>query len=229
MRIVMFASGAFAIPTLRALAHPDQRQHELVCLISQPDRGTGRGRRTHPTPARQQAIDLGIETIAADDVNEPQMRDRIASYNADLGLVIAFGQKIGGDVRGLFRHQCVNLHASLLPAYRGAAPFQWAIINGEQRTGVTVFRLVDRMDAGPVYATRWTYIKPEERACELHDRLAAIGVDAMNATLEALDADPPAEPIPQDDSQATYAPKLSVESARIDWANPAERPRSWPT
>jgi len=223
VRIVLFASGDFAIPTLRALTDPAHTAHEVACLVSQPDRATGRGRRRRPTPSRSAAIDLGLDTIATDDVNSPEMVDALRRFQADLGLVVAFGQKIGPQVRGLFRHECVNLHASLLPKYRGAAPFQWAVINGDERTGVTVFRLVERMDAGPIYTQRWTHIKPTERACELHDRLAAIGVDAISATLEILTDDPTHEPQPQDESQATRAPKLTKEDGHISFDMPAER------
>ena len=223
MRIVLFASGDFAIPTLQSLTDPRGGTHNVVCLVTQPDRAVGRGRKEKPTPAKAEALDRGLETIATDDVNAPETVERLGCFEADLGLVIAFGQKIGGQVRSLFRHQCVNLHASLLPQYRGAAPFQWAVINGEERTGVTVFRLVDRMDAGPIYVQRWTRLKPEERACELHDRLAGIGVDAVNATLEILETDPSCEPQPQDDSLATRAPKLSKEDGHIRFDVPAQK------
>lgn len=221
MRIVLFASGDFAVPTMRSLVGPGS--HAIVGVVSQPDRGAGRGRRDTPTPVKAEALRLGLEVITTDNVNAPEMIERVRDFNADLGLAIAFGQKIGPDVRGLFPHQCINLHASLLPKYRGAAPFQWAIINGEERTGVTVFRLVDRMDAGPIYTTRWTAIRPEERACELHDRLAQVGVDAVQGALEAIAADPPAEPVPQDDTLATRAPRLTKQDGLLHFDEPADR------
>lgn len=221
MRIVLFASGEFAVPTLRSLTDPAHPGHEVAAVVTQPDRTGGRGRRTQPTPIKAEATALGIEVLAFEDVNAPAACRRLAACRADLGLVIAFGQKIGGEVRRLFRHECVNLHASLLPKYRGAAPFQWAIIRGEPRTGVTVFRLVDRMDAGPIYASRWTAIKPEERADELHDRLARIGVDAVAATLAILETDPTFQPAPQNDAEATRAPKLRKEDGFIRFDVPA--------
>ena len=221
MRIVLLASGDFASPTLRALAHPSS-PHELVAVVTQPDRGSGRGRKTTPTPVKIEAGELGIEAVSVEDVNTAESVERLASYQADLGLVIAFGQKIGPAARATFRRDCVNLHASLLPKYRGAAPFQWAIINGEERTGVTVFRLVDRMDAGPIYTQRWTSVKPEERANELHDRLAAIGVDAVKATLEILENERDFEPAPQNDAEATRAPKLSKADGLIQFDLPVD-------
>jgi len=223
VRILLFASGDFAIPTMRSLVDPAKPGHEIACVITQPDRASGRGRHSQPTPVRTMAEKLGLPVIASENVNAPDMIAQLADFNADLGLVIAFGQKIRAEVRTLYRHQCVNLHASLLPKYRGAAPFQWTVINGDEVAGVTVFRLVDRMDAGPVYLTRRTGIKEDERACELHDRLAMIGVDAVRATLNLLSQDPPPEPTPQDEALATTAPKLTKEDGYIRFDQPAQR------
>jgi len=215
MRIVLFASGEFAVPTLRSLVDPAKPGHEVVCAVTQPDRSSGRGLRAKPTPVRAMAEALGLPVCACADVNAPEMMERLRALRADLGLVIAFGQKIGAGVRDLFRHECVNLHASILPRYRGAAPFQWTILNGDEYAGVTVFRLVERMDAGPIYVTRRTRVNEDERACELHDRLAMIGVDAVRATLELLERQPDFQPTPQDDALATRAPKLSRRDSRI--------------
>jgi methionyl-tRNA formyltransferase len=221
MRIVMFASGEFAIPTLLSLTDPQHDKHEVVAVVTQPDRPSGRGQSAKPTPVKAAALELGLDVIATEDVNAPEIVERLQACGADLGLAIAFGQKIGKGVRELFRHECVNLHASLLPKYRGAAPFQWALINGEERTGVTVFRLVDRMDAGPVYVHRWTLIKPDETASQLHDRLSRIGVDAVTATLDILANDANFVPAEQDESQATRAPKLKKEDGYLRFDRPA--------
>ncbi len=218
MRIVLMASGEFAIPTLRSLVNSG---HELPLVITQPDRGSGRGRKTQCTATKAKALELGLEVLATPNVNESAVVDRIRELNADLGLVIAFGQKIGAEVRELFARDCINLHASLLPKYRGAAPFQWCVINGDQETGVTTFRLVDRMDAGSIYVQRMTGLRPQEQACELHDRLAAIGVDAVNATIELMETDPDFEPVPQDDTLATKAPKLSKSDGHVRFDQPA--------
>jgi methionyl-tRNA formyltransferase len=221
MRVVLFASGDFAIPTLRALTDPAHPGHEVACVVTQPDRESGRGRRTQPTPVRQAAEELGLRVLPCANVNEPAFLDELRKQDAALGLVIAFGQKIGGEARAVFPLECVNLHASLLPAYRGAAPFQWTIINGDEKAGVTVFRLVDRMDAGPIYTTRWTYVKEDERACELHDRLSRVGVDAVRATLDLLSENPNHEPAPQDEALATKAPKLSKQDGHLRFDRPA--------
>jgi len=214
MRIVFLASGAFAVPTLRRLA---QSEHEVPLVITQPPKPSGRGRRVTRTPVDAIAAELTLETFPVEDVNAPEVVERIRSLDARLGLVIAFGQKLGPELRNTAPGGFVNLHASLLPKYRGAAPINWAIIRGEEKTGCTVFRIVERMDAGPILLTRWTEIKPEETAGELHNRLAGIGVDAVMATLElfADGANPPGTP--QDDSQATTARKLKKTDGVIEW------------
>jgi methionyl-tRNA formyltransferase len=222
MRVVFFGSGDFGIPTLRALTDPRKGKHQVVAVVTQPDRGSGRGRKTHPTPIKAKALELGLDVIAPEDVNTRDVVSRLGALRADIGVVVAFGQKVGAEVRGLFRHECVNLHASLLPKYRGAAPYQWAILQGDEKTGVTVFRLVDRMDAGPVFVTRWTEIKVDERAADLHDRLAGVGVDAIEATLERLEAEPDWQPTPQDETAVTKAPKLRKEDGYLRFERPAE-------
>ncbi len=212
------ASGDFAIPTMRSLL---DHGHEIPLVVTQPDRGSGRGRKTQSTPTKTKAIELGLEVLATPNINDPAIVERIRELRADVGLAIAFGQKIGAEVREVFAHDCINLHASLLPDYRGAAPFQWCVINGDQETGVTTFRLVDRMDAGPIYVQRRTMLRAQERACELHDRLAAIGVDAVHATLDIFASDPGFQPVPQDDTLATRAPKISKEDGHVRFDQPA--------
>ncbi len=230
MRLVLFASGEFAIPTFRWLLNSP---HEIVRVVTQPDRMGGRGRHPLPTPVRQMADERGLPVIAIDNVNAPTVLDELAGLNARLGLVIAFGQKLGprltasrldepaGPIAPVFPSGCVNLHASLLPRHRGAAPINYAILAGDGETGVTVFRLTQRMDGGSVLVTRRTGIKPEETADELHDRLAGVGVDAVQATfgLFEREAEPPGTPQPAEG--VTRAPKLRKEDGYIDFARPA--------
>ncbi len=217
MRLLFFGSGAFGVPTLRNL----QQNHDIAAVITQLDRPSGRGRKLTPTPVKQWATDLGLEVIAVDDVNDPTIGRQLLGLSADVGVVLAFGQKIGPELLTGLNGKCINAHASLLPKYRGAAPFQWAVLNGEEKTGVTVFKLVGRMDAGPILTTRWTSIKEDETAEELHDRLAAIAVDAVSAALEqyAEGANPPGEP--QDEAAATPAPKLRKMDGHLDFSKSA--------
>ncbi|UCE61400.1 MAG: hypothetical protein JSU63_06555 [Phycisphaerales bacterium] len=220
MRIVLLASGVFANPTLRWLA---QSEHEVPLVVTQPARGSGRGRRKTRTPVRALADELGLEALEVEDVNTSEFISILRALDARVGLVIAFGQKLGPELLSAMPGGCINLHASLLPKYRGAAPINWAIVNGEERTGCTVFRVVERMDAGPILSTRWTEIKPEETAGELHDRLAAIGVDAVRAALPMFEGNDLPEGTPQDDALVTRAPKLKKSDGLIDFAQPAVR------
>ncbi|MCC7292913.1 MAG: hypothetical protein IT449_12700 [Phycisphaerales bacterium] len=218
MNIVFLASGEFALPSLRWLANsPDK----VGLVVTQPPRPKGRGKRLTPTPVAAFAREAGLTVAEVEDINAPVEVERLRAARADLGLVIAFGQKLGEAVRSSFARACVNLHASVLPNLRGAAPIQWAVLRGMEETGVTVFRIVERMDAGPILVTRSTAIKPEETAEELHDRLAAIGVDAVRATFDlfAEGANPPGEP--QDDAASTRAPKLKKEDGATRFDRPA--------
>lgn len=218
MRVLFFGSGEFAIPTLRSIAHDG---NEVVTVVSQPDKPRGRGKDVTPTPAKCEALELGLPVVTPPDVNAPEVVSHLLSLKADLAYVAAFGQKIGSTLLGGFPVGIVNLHASLLPSLRGAAPIQWAVINGVQETGVTVFRLVEKMDAGPVLVQRRTLIAPDETADELHERLSRIGCDAVRATLELLQRDPAAPGEPQDTSRVTYAPKLSKTDGHIRFDAPA--------
>ncbi len=217
MRLLFFGSGSFAVPTLRNL----QQNHDIAAVITQPDRPSGRGRKLTPTPVKERALQLGLEVITVERVNDESMVPRLLDFAADVGVVLAFGQKIGSPIRDSIPGGCINAHASLLPKYRGAAPFQWTILNGEEKAGVTVFKLVQRMDAGPILTTRWTSPKPEETADELHDRLAGIAVDAITGAMELYAADPNPPGEPQDDAAATQAPKLRKADGVIDFARPA--------
>ncbi len=218
MRIVFIGSGAFALPTLRWLA---QSEHDLPLVVTQPARPSGRGRKTTPTPVRAMADELGLETLETQDINTSQILVRLRSLDARLGLMIAFGQKLGDELLRTYPAGFINLHASLLPKYRGAAPINWAIARGEERTGCTVFRVVGRMDAGPTLVHRWTTIKTEETAGELHDRLAAIGVDAVKAALQLYEGNTLPEGTPQNEDQATLAPKLKKSDGFVRFDRPA--------
>jgi len=218
MRIVFLGSGAFAEPTLRWLA---ESAYEVPLVVTQPTRAAGRGRRLTRTPVRAVAEELGFEVLEAENVNEVEQVERLRSLDAHVGLVIAFGQKLSTEVLATAPAGYVNLHASLLPKCRGAAPINWSILRGEERGGCTVFRIVERMDAGPILVSRWTQIRPEETAGELHDRLARVGVDAVRQALALHDGGAIPEGQPQNDAEATAAPKLKKADGAIDFAKRA--------
>lgn len=204
MRLVFLASGEFAVPTLRHLA---RSEHEITLVVTQPAKESGRGRRVTPTPTAVAAKELGLPVLEVADINAPEVVAKLWACESRVGLVIAFGQKLGDGVMRAFPCGCVNLHASLLPKLRGAAPIQWAIAQGETQTGVTVFRIVQRMDAGPILTVRATPIGDDENAGQLHDRLAELGVEAVVETLGILqDDNPPGTP--QNESGVTIARKL---------------------
>jgi methionyl-tRNA formyltransferase len=217
MRILFFGSSDFAIPTFASILNDG---HEIVSAVTQPDRQRGRGKRASPTPVKEYALEQGVPVAAPEDVNAADVVEHLKSLNADLAYVAAFGQKIGRELLDAFPVGIVNLHASLLPALRGAAPIQWAVINGEPETGVTVFRLVEKMDAGPILVQRRTQIGLDETADELHDRLARIGCDAVRVTLEMLQDDPDTPGTVQDESKVTKAPKLKKSDGHVTFDQP---------
>src|SRR5690606_14733515 len=156
-------------PTFRAL----REMHDIILVITQPDRPAGRKQKLSPTPIAALAEKLGIPSIKPEDVNDPSVVREIRSFRADAFIVIAFGQKLGPEL--LADQFAINLHASLLPRYRGAAPINWAMINGDEKTGISIITLAPRMDAGEILMQRATPIRTHETAGELHDRLAELG------------------------------------------------------
>ena len=218
MRTIFAGSGEFAVPALRRLA---DRGGDIAFVLTQPSRQAGRGRKMTPTPVHRQADELGLEVIATHQANAPEIVERIRRGEVRLGVTAAFGQKIGSALLEAPVAGWINLHASLLPTYRGASPIHRVVLDRGERTGVTVFRLTERMDAGPVLTSRWTGINPEETTSELHDRLAGIACDALGAALPLFENDIP-EGTPQDESKATPAPRLSKSDGRIDFSRPAE-------
>ncbi|MGE0480076.1 MAG: methionyl-tRNA formyltransferase [Phycisphaerae bacterium] len=214
MRVIFLGTGAFGEPALEALLAAG---HEVVGVVSQPDRAAGRGLATRPTPIHVAADRLRLRHVQTADANA---LDLVGEFGgADVGVVVAFGQKLGPALLASLPRGCVNLHGSLLPKYRGAAPIQWAILSGEATTGVTVFQITAGWDAGPIWATRETPIGATETADELHDRLAVLGGELMIDALARIAAGE--SPTPQDAARATRAPKLSRADRVVDWAQPA--------
>jgi methionyl-tRNA formyltransferase len=215
MRVAFLGTGEFACPALLALVSAG---HAIVTAISQPDRPAGRGRALRPSFVHALADELGIRHIQTEDVNALELPEVLG--DAEIGVVAAFGQKIGIALLDRLPRGCVNIHGSLLPKYRGAAPFQWAIINGDEVTGVTVFQLDQRWDGGAVWAERELRIGPTETAAELHDRLAQLGAELIADTLPLIERGE-VQPRKQDDARATRAPKLSRADSQVDWSQPA--------
>ncbi len=214
MRLVYLGSGAFGLPTLHRLT----AEHSVVLVVTQPDRPAGRHRHLMPTPVCQFGREHGLNTLKPPDVNDPSVAQEIDAAGADALVVIAYGQKLGPAL--LDDAFAINLHASLLPMYRGAAPINWAIINGETETGVSVIRISQRLDAGDVLAQRALRIDPMETAGELEQRLAETGPSLVLQTLSEFESEQ-LHPMRQDEHLASRAPKLTKSDGTVRFDQPA--------
>ena len=218
MKIVYLGSGQFGLACLDAIV---RSSHEVVLVVTQPAQPAGRGRKTTPTPAAKWAAEHSIPVIETADVNAPEIIDRLKKCGPDLTVVIAFGQKISREVVDIAPKGAINVHGSLLPKYRGAAPINWAIVNGETETGVTIITIAERMDAGEILASMKTTLDLEQTAGELHDRLAKLAAPLLVATINEIEAGT-AVYKKQDESRATRAPKLKKADGFLDFTEPAE-------
>jgi methionyl-tRNA formyltransferase len=216
-RIIFMGSPEFALPTLRALAD----HYQVMGVVTQPDRPAGRGRVLSPPPVKTLAISLGIPVIQPSRLKEPQAMQQLREWQPDLIVVAAFGQILKPEVLEFPRLGCVNVHASLLPRWRGAAPIQAAILHGDVQSGVTIMRMDPGLDTGPILSQRATAITPQDTAESLGKRLALLGAELLMETLPAY-IDGKINPKPQDDSLSTYAPMLEKEAGRLDFRQPAE-------
>ena len=217
MRVAFCGSGTFAIPSLKAILRSD---HDVVLVVTQPPRPAGRGGKVHPTPIGLLARQEGLDPLASPDVNSDDTVSTVAEARPEAICVVEFGQFVRQPFRSTASVDSFNLHASLLPELRGAAPVNWALIRGYERTGVTTFSLTDRMDDGPVYLQDAMAIEPDDTAESLRSRLAEAGAEVVVRTLNLL-RDGGAEPTRQDHSRATEAPRLKKSDGRICWADPA--------
>jgi methionyl-tRNA formyltransferase len=218
MKIVYLGSGQFGLECLDALAGS---KHSVEFVVTQPANPAGRGRKPKPTPVAQWAHANSIRLLETDNANASEAIEQIAGFEPDVIVFIAFGQKIGPDLINLPPKGAINVHASLLPKYRGAAPINWAIINAEKQTGVSIITLAAKMDAGQVLGQSQIDIEPDETAGHLHDRLAQAAAPLLVDTLDKIAAGT-AVYIDQDDSQATLAPKLKKSDGFLDFSESAE-------
>ena len=217
---------------MNCLAAIKQSQHQLVHIYTQPAQKAGRGKKLTPTDVALWADENKIGCTESVNVNTPQSIEILKSFNADLLVVIAFGQKISNEVINIFPKSAINVHASLLPKYRGAAPINWAIINGEHQTGVSIITLADRMDAGEVLGQASININPNDTADIVHDKLAEISAPLIIDVINQIEAGT-AVYAKQNDSNATKAPKFQKSDGYIDWRLPADQIRNkirgmWP-
>jgi methionyl-tRNA formyltransferase len=218
MRIVFCGTPQFALPTLRRLlAEPD---FSVETVITQPDRPKGRGQQATSSPVKDAAIEAGLYVYQPERMKSDSALDFFRRVAPDAVIIIAYGQIIPARLLEIPRLGWINLHASLLPRYRGAAPINWAILNGETRTGLTTMRIDPGLDTGPTLLKLEMEIGPDETAPELAERMAEAGAPLMVEALRKLDRGE-IVPVPQDDSQATVAPPLKKEDGRVDWMQSA--------
>jgi methionyl-tRNA formyltransferase len=217
LRIVFMGSPDFAVPALRAVLE----HHRVELVVTQTDKRAGRGKRVVSPPVKLLAEEAGIPVIQPKSAKKnPELVDRLKASGADIGVVVAYGKILPLEVLEAFPRGCVNVHGSLLPAYRGAAPIQWAIINGETETGITIMRLDEGMDTGPMILKRAIPISADDTAGTLFERLAPLGAEMLLEALAKIE-DGTAVFEPQDDNLASKAPMMKKERGRVDWSQPA--------
>lgn len=219
MRIIFMGTPEFAVGTLETLI---QSRHQVVAAVTQPDRPKGRGKAMQFTPVKEKALEYGIPVLQPEKVREPAVVEELRSYEPDLIVVVAFGQLLPKSILEMSRFGCVNVHASLLPKYRGAAPIQWAVINGEKESGVTTMMMSRGLDKGDMLLKRTVSLDPKETGDSLHDKLAALGGPLILETIDGLE-NGTLKRIPQDESQSSYVGMLTKQMGRIDWSWPAAK------
>jgi len=217
MRVVFMGSPEFAVPCLKALAGA----HEVALVVSQPDKPAGRGSQLTAPAVKVAALELGLPVIQPRSARTGELRDALLASGAELAVVVAYGKILPLAVLEALPRGCINVHASILPKYRGAAPVQWAVIHGEPETGVAIMQLDEGMDTGPVLLERKITIDPHETSGELLARLAPIGAAALLDALAAI-ADGSSRAIAQDHAAATHAPMLEKTDGLVDFAQPAQ-------
>jgi len=217
MKTVFLGTPAFAVPSLEALA---QAGHEILAVFTQPDRPSGRGGQMSAPPVKRRALEMGLAVYQPERIRRPETVGLIASLRPEIMVVVGYGQIIPQSILDIPPHGIVNVHASLLPRYRGAAPIQWAIANGETRTGVTTMRIDAGLDTGDILLQAETEIGPLETAPELSERLARMGAGLLIETLAGLERGS-ITPVKQNPELATYAPILKKEDGLLDWRRSA--------
>ncbi|MCK5564784.1 MAG: methionyl-tRNA formyltransferase [Planctomycetes bacterium] len=219
MRIVFLGSGDIGVPSLQAIA--DCKDHQLVRIFTQPARKAGRKQKLAPTPAAVWAAENNVDCTETENINSPETLKEIADCNAELMVVIAFGQFISQEAINIQPHRAINAHASIIPNYRGAGPVNWAVLNGDKKTGISIITVENKMDTGDVLDIAEIPIKPYDDAESVHYKLAMLAPHVLMIAIDNI-AEGTAVYIKQDDSKATEAPKLKKTDGYIDFAQPAQ-------
>lgn len=217
MNIIFMGTPDLSVPSLEKLYNEN---HSIDLVITQPDKRKGRGKKLLPTPVKNKANKLDLEVFQPKNVNSLESIERINKLNPDVIVVVAYGQILKEEILSIPKYGCINVHTSLLPKYRGAAPINWAIINGEKETGVTTMIMEKGLDTGDMLLKEKLVIDDELTVGELHDNLMNMGAELIVKTLEKIED---LKPIPQDDNLSSYAPKMDKTIGKIDWAETKEK------
>ena len=215
MRVIFMGTPEFSVPVLEALV---EAGHEIAAVYCQPPRPAGRGKKDRPTPVHARAIELGLDVLHPVSLKTPEAQAEFAALGADIAVVVAYGLILPQVILDAPTKGCLNIHASLLPRWRGAAPIHRAIMAGDAKTGICIMQMEAGLDTGPVLLRETTDIGGEETTAQLHDRLSEMGAQLIVSTLEQL---PDLKPEVQPDAGVTYASKIDKGEARIDWTRPA--------
>ena len=219
LRVVFLGTPEFAVPTLQRLV---ASRHPVVGVVTQPDRPRGRGQKVTDAPVKALAVERGVPVVQPSRLREPEVEATLHSWQPDLAVVAAYGRLIPDHLLTLPRLGTINVHASLLPRYRGAAPVHRAVMAGDPETGVTIMRVIRELDAGAMFATVTRPIGPDETSVEVERALAALGADLLLEVVEEIAAGRAHEE-PQDEALATYAPKITKDEGPIEWSRPAQQ------
>jgi methionyl-tRNA formyltransferase len=216
LRVAFAGTPGFALPALAAL----RERHDIVGVLTQPDRPSGRGRRLTPGPVKQAALAAALPLAQPQTLKSATVQSQLRGWGPDVLVVVAFGALLPAEVLVIPPLGCINIHASLLPRWRGAAPIQRALLAGDTETGVTIMQMDEGLDSGPVLLQRRVAVRPDHTGGTLHDELASLGAQALIETLEGLSAGR-LSPVPQTADGVTFAPKIKKAEARIDWNSDA--------
>ncbi len=218
MKVIFMGTPEFAVPSLDKLV----QHHEVLTVVTQPDKPKGRGKKMQFPPVKEAAIGYGIEVLQPEKVRDTEIVEKLKTYDADVIVVVAFGQLLPEEILQIPKYGCINVHGSLLPQYRGAAPMQWSIINGEKETGITTMYMAKGLDSGDMLLKTVVPIAEEETYGSLYDKMKLIGANLLIDTLEGLEKGT-IQRIEQDHEKATYAPMITKETGHINWNLPSEK------
>jgi len=218
MKVVFMGTPDFAVPSLEVL----NKNHEVLCVVCQPDKPKGRGKKMVFPVVKEKAIELGIEVLQPEKINNAEFIDKLEEYDADIFVVAAYGQILNERILNMPKYGCINVHGSLLPQYRGAAPIQKSIMDGCDKTGVTIMQMEKGLDSGDMISKVECEITKNDTYATMTEKLAAAGAELLAETMKAIE-NGTAERVPQNHDESTYAPMISRETGHIDWNNSAEK------